>query len=327
MGIVVDSVSPIYYRESFFLMSDTEHNMSRIPDSEESPFPEEISGRSRGWKFSRRKFLKYTGLVAVAAATGAIVDALAIEPHWFQTTRPVIPVNHLSPAWDGVRIAQITDIHVGRLSSLDDARRIVEMTNDLHPDIVVLTGDYVSRADAITHALVEVFRDLRTKRKFAVLGNHDYWSNAKAVIASLETAGIPMLTNRHYILDRRNQSLCIAGVDDYWSATPGPNVADALRGVGEEVPRILLSHNPDYAERLPARPRVDLMLSGHTHGGQVKLPLLGPLKLPIEHRKYAEGLVPGPRCPVFVSRGLGMVGVPMRFNCRPELPLITLRRA
>ena len=192
---------------------------------------------------------------------------------------------------------------------------------------MVLTGDYVSRADAITHALVEVFRDLRTKRKFAVLGNHDYWSNAKAVIASLETAGIPMLTNRHYILDRRNQSLCIAGVDDYWSATPGPNVADALRGVGEEVPRILLSHNPDYAERLPARPRVDLMLSGHTHGGQVKLPLLGPLKLPIEHRKYAEGLVPGPRCPVFVSRGLGMVGVPMRFNCRPELPLITLRRA
>ena len=307
-------------------MPDTEHNMSRVPDSEELPLSEGGTVKSDSRKFSRRKFLKYTGLAAAAAATGVAVDALAIEPHWFQTTHPVIPVKHLPPAWDGVRIAQITDIHVGRLSTLDHARRIVEIANDLNPDIVVLTGDYVSRADAISHALVEVLRNLRTKLKFAVLGNHDYWTDAKAVIASMKTAGIQMLINRHYILDRQNQSLCIAGVDDYWSTAPGPNVADALTAVDEEIPRILLSHNPDYAERLPAHPRVDLMISGHTHGGQIKLPLLGPLKLPIEHKKYAEGLVSAPRCPVFVSRGLGMVDVPIRFNCRPELPLITLRR-
>ena len=307
-------------------MPDTEDNTSLVPDSAEFPSAEQVSNKSRGQKCSRRKFLKYTGLVAGAAVAGAAVDALVIEPHGFQVTRPTIPVNNLPSAWDGVRIAQITDIHVGRFSDLDDARRIVEMTNDLSPDIVVLTGDYVSRADAISRALVEVFRDLRTKWKFAVLGNHDHWSNAKAVIASLETAGIPMLINSHRILDRRNQSLCIAGVDDLWSSTPGPDVVQALSGVPREIPRILLSHNPDYAERLPSSPRVDLMLSGHTHGGQVKLPLLGAMRLPINHSKYAEGLVPAPHCAVFVSRGLGMVGVPIRFNCRPELPLITLKR-
>ncbi len=278
-------------------------------------------------KLTRRRFLQWTGLAAGTALAGCAVDALALEPHGYVVTRRSIPIRGGGDAWDGVRIAQITDLHIGKLSSLDDARDIVDRTNDLRPDIVVLTGDFVSRADAISRALVEVLRDLRAERKFAVLGNHDYWADARTMIASLASAGIPLLTNRNEILTRRAQPLCIAGVDDLWSYHPGPDAAAALAGVPETVPRILLCHNPDYAETLPAPLRVDLMLCGHTHGGQIQLPLLGPLILPITHKKYAEGLVAGPRCPVFISRGLGMVNLPVRFRCRPELPVLTLRRA
>ncbi|MDD4062145.1 MAG: metallophosphoesterase, partial [Kiritimatiellae bacterium] len=161
----------------------------------------------------------------------------------------------------------------------------------------------------------------------SVLGNHDYWTDAPRVAASLESAGIPLLTNKHVLLRRDGDVLCIAGVNDVWSTNPPPDAAAALAGVPQDVPRIVLCHNPDYAEVAPRDVRIDLMLSGHTHGGQVRLPFVGPLILPIQHRKYAEGLVQGPTCPVFISRGLGMVGVPMRLNCKPELPLITLRKA
>jgi uncharacterized protein len=276
---------------------------------------------------TRRRFLKWLGVGAGAAVAGVAADALLIEPGWVKLTRPTISLPTLPPAWDGVRIAQLSDIHVGRLVSLEDARDAVDLANSLEPDVIVLTGDYVSRADAITRALVEVFRNLRAPEGvFAVLGNHDYWIHRDQMIRTIEQAGIDMLVNEHRILRRGRAELCLAGVDDYWSEDPGPDLAAALAGVPESACRILLAHNPDYVEDLTGTPRVDLALSGHTHGGQVNLPLLGPPVLPIRHRKYAAGLVAGPHCPVYVSRGLGMVEVPVRLNCRPELPLLTLRR-
>jgi predicted MPP superfamily phosphohydrolase len=306
-----------------------EKNDAFLP-SEMPSLPDESaedSSRRTKKKFTRRKFLKYAALAGGAAVTVGAVDALAVEPHGFKVTHHTFAPPGLGAGWDGATIAQISDVHVGRWSDFDDARRIVEMTNDLNPDIVALTGDYVSRASAITSALVEVFRDLRAKEKYAVLGNHDYWTDAPRVAASLESAGIPLLTNQHALLRRGGDVLCLAGVNDSWSVDPPPDALAALQGVPEDVPRIVMSHNPDYAEVVPSGVRIDLMLCGHTHGGQVRLPLLGPLILPIQHRKYAEGWVQGPHCPVFISRGLGMVTVPVRFHCPPELPLITLRRA
>lgn len=289
--------------------------------------PIDSGSRQKKPRFTRRTFLKFSALLGGAAAGAVAGDALAIEPHGFRVTRREIPLADLGAGWDGATIAQISDVHVGPWSDFDDARRIVEMTNDLRPDVVALTGDYVSKAAAITPALVEVFRDLRAEEKYAVLGNHDYWADAPRVVLSLESAGITLLTNRHVLLHRGGDRLCLAGVNDVWSVDPPPDAAAALEGVPEDVPRIVLCHNPDYAEFLPPGVRIDLMLCGHTHGGQVRLPLLGPLILPIRFRRYAEGLVPGPRCRVFVSRGLGMVQIPVRFNCPPELPLLTLRRA
>lgn len=307
------------------------HNDDAFLPKEMPPLPDEpmddSTSRRTKKKLTRRKFLKYSALSGGAAVAACAVDGLAIEPHHFKVTRHTCSLRGLGTGWDGATVAQITDVHVGRWSDFDDARRIVEMTNDLQPDIVALTGDYVSRADAITSALVEVFRDLHAKEKYAVLGNHDYWSDAPGVIAALESAGIPLLTNKHVLLRRGRDVLCLAGVNDVWSVHPPPDAAEALKGVPEDVPRIVMSHNPDYAEITPPDVRVDLMLAGHTHGGQVRLPLVGPMILPIRYRKYAQGWVRGPRCPVFISRGLGMVDIPVRFNCPPELPLITLRKA
>ncbi|MCD4823627.1 MAG: metallophosphoesterase [Phycisphaerae bacterium] len=307
------------------MTQNDENNRALLDSAAAFPAKKDSAAPSKK-KISRRKFIKWASATGVAAlAGGAVIDAFFIEPHWFKVTYPVFRIPNLPPAWDGVRIAHITDIHVGALSNLDDARDIVNMANALNPDIVVMTGDYVSRAAAITRALVEVIRDLRAKvAKFAVLGNHDYWTNSAAMINLFEETGVKMLTNRSHVLRRKGQPLCFAGVDDLMAGRP--DLYRALTGVDKQIPRILLCHNPDFAEMMPKNPRVDMMLCGHTHGGQIKIPLIGPLVLPITHKKYAEGLVQGPRCPVFISRGLGMVKFPVRFNCRPELPLITLRR-
>lgn len=282
--------------------------------------------RDRPAKLTRRQFLAAAGGAVLATMAGGTVNALAVEPRWVKLTYPTIRIRNLPPAWDGVRIAHVTDIHLGNLISMDYVNKIVAITNAASADLLVLTGDYVSQTKAINSSLTEALTKLHAPMgKLAVLGNHDHWTNAPAVEAMLAAAGITVLINSHRILDRHGEKLCIAGVDDLWEGRQllGP----ALGGVAEDVPRILLSHNPDYAEQIPSHPRVDLMLSGHTHGGQVKIPFGPRPVLPIRYAKYAAGLVTGPHCQVYTSCGLGMIRIPVRFNCRPELPIITLRPA
>ncbi len=259
----------------------------------------------------------------LAAAAACAVDGFLVEPHGFRITRRTIPVAGLPREWEGVTIAHITDPHVGRLSAVIRLREIVDMANAVQPDIVALTGDLVNRRETLTAELTRVLSALRPRAgSVAVLGNHDYRAGSDHVTACMESAGIRVLKNQHVVFRRGGRTLCFAGTDDPMFGRP--DAAAALSGVAEDTVRILLCHNPDYAEYLPKTARVDLMLCGHTHGGQVKIPLFGPPILPIEHTQYAEGLVSGPACPVFVSRGLGMVTIPLRFNCPPELPVITL---
>jgi len=257
-----------------------------------------------------------------------VVDAFAVEPEWLKVTHPVLPLPALPAAWDGVRIALLADTHAGPMVDLDYLRRVVARANEADPDITVLAGDVVSAADAVTDELAAVLGELTAPEgKFAVLGNHDYWTDPAGVCNCLTAAGFAVLTNAHHLLDRDGQPLCIAGVDDFHSGRP--DLAAALAHLPDraaDAPRVLLAHNPDFAERLTGSPRVDLMLSGHTHGGQMKIPFGPRPKLPIRHRKYAAGLVRGPHCPVYVSVGLGTVGIRARFNCRPELAIVTLRK-
>ena len=279
-------------------------------------------------KVSRRRFLKWTVLGGAAAVVGGGLDAFVIEPRWIAVTHPTIAVTNLPDAWDGARVAVLADFHVGPMVDLDFVRKAVALTAAEKPDVVVLVGDFVSTRDAITAKYAGALAKLQSCGSvFAVLGNHDYWTNAEAVRAMLDGAGITRLDNTHAIVRRDGQSLCLAGVDDLWEGKP--RLDQALAGIDETVCRILLCHNPDYAEQMPAQPRVDLMLSGHTHGGQVKIPFGPRPVLPVKHKKYGAGLVTSPRCPVYITRGVGMLaafGLPVRFNCRPEVAVITLKR-
>lgn len=242
-------------------------------------------------------------------------------------TRPVARIPGLHDAWQGCTIALLADLHVGDLCPPDYLRRIVAITLRLNPDLVVLLGDLVSQPEAAGEELAAVLRPLRPPLGLlAVLGNHDYIEGGPgSVLDLLDRIGATVLVNSHRVLERGGEPLCLAGVDDWMHGWP--DAAQALNGADAACPRILLAHNPDCAEELPPGLRVDFMLCGHTHGGQIRLPFGPPPFVSVHHRKYTAGLVAGPRCPVYISRGLGVIYLPFRLNCRPELPIVELRRA
>jgi predicted MPP superfamily phosphohydrolase len=218
-------------------------------------------------------------------------------------------------------------------------REVARRAASLKPDVVLLTGDYVhsgvGHVQASLACLSPVF-DLRVPT-VAVLGNHDFYGAADVLRKEFVRYSIPLLENQRLFLDAATRSLlsaptgpalCIAGLSDYTEDRINP--ARALAGVPDGMPRLVLSHNPDAAEDpalLQLAPRIDLMLSGHTHGGQVRLPLLGTPIVPSKHgAKYAGGLVQGPQFPVLVCRGIGMSIIPVRWNVPPEILELTLLR-
>lgn len=277
-------------------------------------------------KLTRRRFLKLLGGGALAAAAGCALDAAVIEPRWIKLTRPTVAIPDLPAEWNGLRIAHLTDLHHGRLIKLDFIEKAVGLANAESPDLAAITGDFLTAGGDLSEGLARVLAGLKAPLGvFAVLGNHDHWAGAGRVRQIVAAAGITLIDNRHVLLTRGGRPLVLAGVGDLWEDTQ--DLPGALAGAPDQAPRLLLCHNPDYADGMPPTPRVDLMLAGHTHGGQAKIPLGPRPRLPIRNPRYAAGLARGPRCPVYVSRGIGMVGVPVRFNCRPELPIITLRRA
>jgi hypothetical protein len=275
---------------------------------------------------TRRRFLKRAAGVGLIAVVGCGVDALAIEPGWLDVSRPTIVLPRLPAGWDGARIALLSDLHHGRLIDLNHIRAAVTAANASRPDLVILLGDYVTRGEGIMGEFGQVLGELRAPLGvLAVCGNHDHWTSLTGIRAMLADNGIDVLHNEHRILTRDGDALCFAGVDDFTAGVP--DLATAVAEAPPESPRILLSHNPDYADWMPDDIRVDLMLCGHTHGGQVRIPLLGAPVLPLLNRRYAAGLIETDRTRLYVSRGIGMVGIPVRLNCRPELPIVTLRRA
>jgi predicted MPP superfamily phosphohydrolase len=212
--------------------------------------------------------------------------------------------------------------------------RAVRLANELGGDIVFLTGDYVHKSPKYIEPVAEVLGGLESRLGvFSVLGNHDWWEGADQVRRALASRGIVNLDNRRVILTSAGElqeeaalGLCLAGVGDLWEDRQ--DWAAALGGLDPLMPRILLSHNPDVAELLPrgADGRVDLMVSGHTHGGQVRLPFLGTPVVPSRHgQKYAHGLVRGPSCPVFIASGIGLSVLPFRFGVPPEIVEFTFR--
>ena len=289
--------------------------------------------------FDRRQFLqtfaRRVALPALAAGAGGGAY-MAWEAKRPVVTRVETTLRDLPAAFDGLRVAFLSDTHHGPFVPLAYLEDVVDLTNAQRPDLVLLGGDYVQRRRAAFVHLgrdhrryiapgIGVFADLCAPLgRFAVLGNHDYRTDPVRTRRALRDAGFTDLTNAGVWLERPGGArLRVAGVDD--CRTGRPRLRQALGDLRAGEACLLFTHNPDYVERVRDA-RVDLVLSGHTHGGQVVLPFVGAPVVPSRYgQKYLAGLVQGPRARVFVTRGVGTIGPPVRFRCPPEVALITLR--
>ncbi len=278
-------------------------------------------------RITRRNFILGTGV----AAAGLTLYAGEIARHEIDIVQRPIAIRDLPDAFHGFRIAQISDIHLDEFTEPWFLERVIRHVNDLKPDLVLITGDYITLGAfsfiAIRHALhrcAELLTNLTCPMRYGVLGNHDTAVGAPMVIDALQSTGTPILHDSYLAIERNGAHLWIAGTTD--PATTIPKLDRALPE-RPDGPVILMAHAPDFADNVLAHPRgkhVDLMLSGHTHGGQIRLPFLGPTVLPPVGRKYAEGHYQFDRMQLYVNRGIGTVGLPFRFNCPPEITVLTL---
>jgi hypothetical protein len=245
-----------------------------------------------------------------------------------------IALPRLPPNLDGLTIAHLSDFHFDPYFSVTPIEAAIRIVNDVKPDLVVLTGDFVTlpllqtRAtvmDAVRQAepCADLLRQLHAPLgTWAVLGNHDVFTHPLHVDASLRESGIRVLRNRAAPLERGGSRIWLAGVDDVLAG--GDDLDRALRGIPSVEAVILLVHEPDFADRA-ANYSVDLQLSGHSHGGQVRFPFVGALYLPQLARKYPLGLREIGRLKLYTNPGVGTLRIPVRWNCPPEVTLIRLR--
>ncbi|NLF10531.1 MAG: metallophosphoesterase [Anaerolineaceae bacterium] len=281
---------------------------------------------------SRRRFLSWVlgaGLALGAAASATAGYALVLEPGWLQVKRVPVVLPGLPPALDGLSIAHLTDLHWGRYTGLREIRAAVDAANALEPDLVVLTGDYVLGSAAYAEPCGAELAALRAPLGvYAVAGNHDYWTDITTVGGALAAAGLPLMRNEARRLEVAGSVLWLAGLDDVYEGHD--DLESALAPVPPGEPVLLLVHEPDFAVRAALAPwSILLQLSGHSHGGQVCLPFVGPPILPWLGRIYPAGLqaVAGASLQVYTNRGVGVTSPPVRLNCRPEVALLTLQAA
>lgn len=279
---------------------------------------------------TRRNFLIGSG----ALAAGFALYAGEIARHEMNIVQRSIAIDRLPASFHGFRIVQLSDIHLDEFTEPFFFERIVRQVNALKPDLVLLTGDFITLGSltfiASQHAArrcAEIISTLECKERFAILGNHDVGVSAPMVIHALATNGTPVLVNQHVAMDRKGDRLWLAGVAD--PGTSHPDLNEAIPPA-PGAPLILMAHEPDYADLVLQHPRaasVSLMLSGHSHGGQIRLPFLGPLILPSLGKKYVEGHFNFGSMQLYVNRGIGTVGLPFRLNCPPEITVITLEQS
>jgi len=281
---------------------------------------------------TRRTFLK-SGVALLAA--GLAGDAGAWEPDYPRVTRLDLPLKRLSSVWDGLRVVQLSDFHYDPYFSVTPIRHAVEIVPKLQPDLIVLTGDFITETQdsrwVFSHAkrtayvrlCAELLGRMRSRLgSFAIMGNHDVKFGADAVIESLQANGIHVLRNSSIPLEQDRSRLWLAGVDDVLEGKPDIDLS--LQQIPKAEPVILLAHEPDYV-RESAGKGVDLQLSGHSHGGQIRIPLLGAPYLPELGREFPMGSYQIRDTRLYTNVGLGTITIPFRFNCRAEITLFTLR--
>lgn len=291
--------------------------------------PSKAAQRSRatGHAFSRRRFLAYSGLAvagSVAATTGYI--ALHNEAADPAVERVRIPVPDLPDALEGYRIAVLADFHLEPFTKIETINKGVALANSLKPDLAVLLGDYVWHELDAVYTLAPALARLDARQGvFAILGNHDIWTNVTVITEALTAVGLPPLVNQGVGLPVGRETLWLAGLDDGWSGSP--DLVAALTQRPSRATTVLLMHEPDLADDYSQDTGIALQLSGHSHGGQIRFPGVGALVTPYLAWKYDMGLYSVNDMWLYTNRGLGVTNLPVRFNCPPEITEITLVRA
>lgn len=230
----------------------------------------------------------------------------------------------LSPEFTGYRLVQFSDIHMDSFMKREDLEEIVDLVNRQEPDLVAITGDFVSNdpykyAEELAGSLSRLES---TDGVVGVMGNHDHWVDPEMVREIIAESGIIELSNKIYPIQRGQSTLYIAGIDDY--IVRKDRLEQVLQQLPEDGAAILLAHEPDFADISAKTGRFDLQLSGHSHGGQFNLPLIGPLYLPRYARKYTSGLYRVNGMIQYTNRGVGKVHIPFRLNSRPEITVFIL---
>ena len=240
------------------------------------------------------------------------VYAYAVEPRWIRLEEVAVPIDSLPDHLDGFTIGVIGDLHLDS-TPLATVRRAAEKLAGLNPDVVVVVGDFVGDADLID-SINEALEPLH--HPYGVPGNWDRWCEDPEYPSYVD---VDMLVNRGISIA---PGLWLCGIDD--ALLGSPSIASALSGAPERAIRILLAHEPDVADWVEPYHRISLQISGHSHGGQVRLPVWGPLLLPPMGEDYPAGLAKAPTHRVYTTRGIGMSHIPMRFLCPPEITLLRL---
>jgi uncharacterized protein len=285
-------------------------------------------------RLSRRDFLKLlkvAGLNVMLLAFGGGYMS-RIEPGWLEVTQVRLALPRLPGSFSGFRLVQISDIHMGGWMNIERLTHLLDIVMGLSPNLVAITGDFVLGHNDVQTSIAEMgemelaLKVLTTHfPTLAVLGNHDYWLDAPAVLAMLERSGVQTLVNSAHKVQMGDEFILIGGMDDVREGDGRIN--QLLAKLPAEGCAILMAHEPDFAVKSAATGRFDLQISGHSHGGQVNLPFIGPPILPYMAHRYPAGLYQVGKMFQYTNRGVGMTPPYIRFNCRPEITVFTLESA
>ncbi|MCQ6278872.1 metallophosphoesterase [Bacillus sp. EB600] len=276
---------------------------------------------------NRRSFLKktgkiYLGLIAAGMLTGTY--SYKIERFCYQIKEVRLKVSNLPSAFKDWKIVQFSDIHLGFHYGVEDLNPVIKMINSLMPDIIFFTGDLIQIGNNNPEVSIPLLQELKTQRggKWAIIGNHDFYTKDQ-ITQVFESAQFKMLKNSHDFIEYNQQKLYIAGIDDVMYGEP--NIGKAVEGLRDDDCVLLLAHEPDIADESSNYP-ISAQFSGHSHGGQVRLPLYGPIIRQVLAKKYTDGLyhVGENNMPLYVNRGIGTTNLAIRFLCRPEITVFHL---
>ncbi len=283
-------------------------------------------------RLTRRDFLKLLKVGAIdlaLLALGGLGYSILFGPAQFTIETVHLKLPRLPRAFAGLRIAQMSDIHMGSWMNLDRFQQVADLVLAQKPDLLLITGDFLfghnfnEASRGHLKDLITVLSPLAaTLPSFAVLGNHDYWTEPEAVREMLRACQITELTNTVFTLTRGSENLHLCGVDDVWEGNV--RLEDVLSQLSDDSAAILLAHEPDFADTSAATEGFDLQVSGHSHGGQVVIPFYGPPFLPYLGQKYPSGLYKVGDMFQYTNRGVGTGMLPVRFNCPPEITLLIL---